>query len=144
MKKPLLTLAVLSLSASMSACAPHPKPPEPGAKGGPEHVWTREQKMQYMSEMFFSKMDTNDDGEISRAEYNRHAAKWFHDTDTDHNGRLTQDEVTDQFERERAKMMEKHRMCPGNWPHGDKPADGEPMPKDGGPDKWHEDSRSDR
>jgi hypothetical protein len=111
MKKLLVALSALSVSVAVSGCSmdhnPPPPPPHPMAQDDWGHRgWDHKEHMKMMTEYFFNKMDKNGDGYVSRKEYDEYYRKWFHEADTNHDGRLTIEEVRAQMHREMKRMKQ--------------------------------------
>ncbi len=89
MKKILMSGAVLMLLAA-PAMAEDKMPPGDGAP--PQH------------QGMFERADANNDGKVSKAEYNAQQEKFFAETDKDGNGELTKDEMKARREAMREKF----------------------------------------
>lgn len=68
----------------------------------------------HMAETWFKKMDTNNDGYVSKEEHAAFADKMFSEADTNNDGKLTLEEVRAQKMKEKTKMHDKANKSHSN------------------------------
>jgi len=133
MKKTLLLLSAISMSAFLSGCGPmdhgNPPPPPPHSDNWQAH----KDHMNMMTEYYFDQMDANQDGVVSRREFMDFQRKMFQQADTNHDGNLTLDEV------KAAKWKEMQKMKAWMRDHNDDTHSGMNTPDNG----MHDDTAGD-
>ena len=67
----------------------------------------KEAKMEKKTDMWFSKIDSNSDGMISKEEHTAFGDKMFSDTDKDGNGSISKEEMKDMKKKEHDEMKDK-------------------------------------
>lgn len=95
MKRTLTLASMLALFAAPALAHDHDK----SMHGDKMHGGKMEQKVDY----YFNKIDTNNDGMITKAEHDAFGNRMFTEADTDKNGSLSREEL------EAAKMQEKQQ-----------------------------------
>ena len=108
MKKALLTLTALSMSMAISACGMNHNQGNP-----PYGEWRgSDERTDHMAEGFFHRLDKNGDGLVTKSEYKQYTNRWFADADTNHDGKLTVDEVKAKFRKDKEDMKKHHHHHP--------------------------------
>lgn len=70
-------------------------------------------KAHMMADHYFSKIDTNGDGMITKEESQAYNDKMFQEADTNNDGKISKDEMTAMKEKEHAKMTSMHKSMSG-------------------------------
>ncbi len=104
MKKPLLLITAISLSAVLSACSQNNSSwsnKDQNRQMCESHMRDMHDKI---TEYYFNKIDTNHDGVITWKENEAFSRKMFKEADVAHDGKLTLEEVIAHNEKMREQM----------------------------------------
>lgn len=126
--KKLLALSAVSMAAFLSACSSdhmnHANGQCPNMHRG-DHM----EHAQMMNDYYFERMDANGDGAISMKEFMTYQKNMFRMADTNHDGKLTPEELKAYMVKQRGMMKEWMHTQHGDHSEYNRGPDGEvPQP----------------